>query len=131
MKTSKFLATLFHLVLLMLMAATRGICGMIGNRTAPLIGHKRITYDSRCWMGFRLFPKGCQTTTCREEAILTRNGPVVLVTASRLFTGATRSDKQHSGEVGDDCKLRGFIYIAFLVWNEKFLRLPVLDTICV
>ena len=40
--------------------------------------------------GFCLFPKGCQTPTTRDEAILTQRGPVVLNAESKLFTGATR-----------------------------------------
>ena len=61
-----------------------------GTHTAPLMGHRRKRMTIGVGWGFCLFPKGCQTPTCREEAILTRKGPVVLDTASRLFTGATR-----------------------------------------
>ena len=40
--------------------------------------------------GFCLVPQGCQTPTIRDDAILTRRGPVVLNAESKLFTGATR-----------------------------------------
>ena len=89
-RTSKRLATLCHLVFLWLMATTRGICGVTEELAL-----------CRCWDtgtdarlsgldgDFVCFQKGCQTPTCREEAILTRKGPVVLETSSSLYTRAT------------------------------------------
>ena len=61
-----------------------------GTRTVPTIGHRNRRTTIGAGWGFCLFPKGCQTPTCREEAILTRKGPVVLETSSSLYTGATR-----------------------------------------
>ena len=61
-----------------------------GTRTVSTIGHRNRRTTIGAGWGFCLFPKGCQTPTSREEAILTRKGPVVLDTSSSLYTGATR-----------------------------------------
>ena len=61
-----------------------------GTRSVPTIGHRNRRTTIAAGWGFCLFPKGCQTPTCREEAVLTRKGPVVLDTSSSLYTGATR-----------------------------------------
>ena len=61
-----------------------------GTRTAPLIGHRKRRVTVGAGWGFCLFPQGCQTPTSRDDAILTRRGPVVLNAESKLFVGATR-----------------------------------------
>ena len=60
------------------------------TRTAPLIGHRNRRVTVGAGWGFCLFPQGCQIPTVRDDAILTRRGPVVLNAESKMFTGATR-----------------------------------------
>ena len=70
-----------------------------GTRTVPLIGHRNRRVTVGAGWGFCLFPQGCQTPTVREDAILTRRGPVVLNAESKMFTGATRLTN-NCGDVG-------------------------------
>ena len=60
------------------------------TRTAPLIGYRNRRVTVGAGWGFCLFPQGCQTPTVRDDAILTRRGPVVQNAESKMFIGATR-----------------------------------------